>query len=244
MNEKLYREVYEVLSYCPKIDIHTHLTTNRLMARGLDDIILYHMVNPELYSSGCSQGERVPEDRSEEEVERRIIQALPCINKIKNTSLNWSLRGILCDLYDWNDEITQKNWKKLHQRIKEYNSQDGVRARDIMKKCNIKKIGTEISRRGDGKADDIFEYALEWAFFARTQWGQPDIALFELERAWNAREPQKPVPVTLKAESRPKFDKNIKTVEDIKKAVSYYCSLIPYANVRATAQHFSTDIDY
>ena len=39
MNEKLYREVYELLSSCPKIDIHTHLTANRLMARGLDDSI-------------------------------------------------------------------------------------------------------------------------------------------------------------------------------------------------------------
>lgn len=75
MNEKLYREVYEVLSCCPKVDIHTHLTADRLMARGLDDILLYHMVNSELYSSGCSQGDRLPEDRSEGEVEIRIVQA-------------------------------------------------------------------------------------------------------------------------------------------------------------------------
>ena len=60
---RYYDEVYATLTEIKKIDIHTHLTPGRLMARGLDDILLYHMVNSELYSAGYPYGQRLPDDR-------------------------------------------------------------------------------------------------------------------------------------------------------------------------------------
>lgn len=214
------------------------------MARGLDDILLYHMVNTELYSAGSASGGRVIEDRDEEEAEKRLEEAVPYIPFIRNTPLYHTVRTILKDLYDWSDEITAENWRSLHARIKNSNKDDKARARETLDRCKIVKTGTELSRRADGRDDDIFDYALEWAFFARTQWGQPDIALFELERAWNAEKPESPLPVTMKKEEWPILKKKITTPENIKDAVAHYCSLIPYNDLTATAQHISTDISY
>lgn len=241
---KLHGAVREALDRCPKIDIHTHLSPGRLMARGLDDILLYHMVNTELYSAGAPDGERVPEDRDEEAALERLKRAIPHLERIRNTSLFWGLKMILRDLYDWNEDITPSNWRELHAHIQECNRDDGSRARAVLRNLNIKKTGTEFVRRAGGMADDIFDYALEWAFFARVQWGQPDIALYELERAWNSPGPQKPLPVTLKKSDRAVFTKRIEKPCHIREAVSRYCSLIPYDRVDATTQHLSTDLDY
>jgi len=244
MDKKIFNDVFKILSNCKKIDIHTHLTSGRLMARGLDDIMLYHMVNSELYSAGSAYGDRVTEDRDEEEAEKRLEEAVPYVPFIRNTPLYRTVRTILKDLYDWSDEITPGNWRALHTCIKNSNKDDKARTCETLDRCKIVKLGTEITRRADGRDDDIFDYALEWAFFARAQWGQPDIALFELERAWNAKEPERPVPVTMKKEDRPLFKKTITSPENIKEAVAHYCSLIPYSDLTATTQHISTDIRY
>ena len=198
MKRKIVNNMLGILEETPKIDIHTHLDPEKLMARGLDDILLYHMVNSELYSAGNPFGERISEDRDEKVVKKRIKAALPYLPEIRNTSLHRVLKLILKDLYDWQEEITETNWQILHGIIKEQYEDSAKRARSVLNSLNIKKVGTEFARRGDGRGDDIFEYALEWAFFARSQWGQPDSPLFELERAWNADEPQLPVPVTMR----------------------------------------------
>src|SRR5262249_6462648 len=43
MKESLVRELEEGLAEIPVLDIHTHLVGGRLGARGLSDILLYHM---------------------------------------------------------------------------------------------------------------------------------------------------------------------------------------------------------
>ena len=110
----LRRDLHELLRGTPKIDIHTHLSADRLMARGLDDIFLYHMLNTELYAALHLEGEhadgaRVPEDRSEEEARRRIATAVRAFPLIRNTSLSWVFRRILADLYGWHEELTSSN---------------------------------------------------------------------------------------------------------------------------------------
>mgnify|MGYP000191187386 CR=1 FL=1 len=54
--------------------------------------------------------------------------------------------------------------------------------------------------RGQGEDDDRLQYALEWGFFTRCQWGEFDTALYELERCWG-RTPESPSPIG--AGSRP-----------------------------------------
>ena len=255
MPAKLEREIFELLGSVPKIDIHTHLSADRLMARGLDDLLLYHMLNTELYAASHLEGEhpdgaRVPEDRTEALALARIEPAVRALPRIRNTSLSWVFRRIIADLYDWKGELDSTNWRKLHERIKERNAADGERARTILRDLGVRRVGTEITRRADGRGDDIFQYALEWAFFARTQWdragasGQADMPLFELERTWGAAGPQPPLPVTMRREERPALERTIRRAEDLRGAVRHYAELIPRSSVLATAQHLSTDIDY
>jgi hypothetical protein len=38
MKKDVYGGIYSIVSRPPKIDVHTHVTAGRLMARGLDDV--------------------------------------------------------------------------------------------------------------------------------------------------------------------------------------------------------------
>jgi len=241
-NEMLFHELESGLAEIPLLDVHTHLDTDHLSARGLHDVFLYHMVISDLVSAGCPNQSRLSEEPNESEILNRLEQALPYYKYIENTSTFWGMKIILKDLYDWTEPVDNINWRKLHDLIKE-KSTDKDWPRKILKKANIKRACTELWRRKDGSADDIFQYVLEWAFFTRAQWGVNDIPLLELENAWNQPGPGSPLPVTMSG-NRPKLEKTIKNIDDVKAAIEYYVSKIPFDEVIATAQHISTDIDY
>ncbi|MCC6154645.1 MAG: hypothetical protein IT367_12840 [Candidatus Hydrogenedentes bacterium] len=242
-SEMTAHSIEEILHSFPWIDPHTHIDAAHLSARGLDDILLYHMCVSDLYAAGCPSGARVPENRSEEEAARRVEEAIPYLAKARNTAMAWGVRIILADLYNWHTPIDASNWRNLDRLIKHHASNPSW-PREILKRANIARTGTELYRGRDGSADDLLEYAIEWAFFARTQWGQPDIPLYELERAWNATTPQQPIPVTFDRKAAASLHRTITSVDDIDAAVAHYCALLPYGKVKATAQHISTDIDY
>lgn len=235
-------DLFEELSAIPMLDAHTHINADCITARGLDDILLYHMVISDLYAAGCPDGSRLPDNPTEEMRLTRLEKAIPYIPLIKNTSCYWGVKLILNDLYGWSEDITLSNWRKLDDIIKE-RSTDNSRARDIMHKCGVKRIVTELWRGYDGIADDIFQYSLEWAFFTRSQWGQYDTALLELEHAWNQDVPGAPLPVTANRENM-NFTKTINTLDDVTAAITHYCTKIPYEHILYMASHLSTDIKY
>ncbi|MHB0876435.1 MAG: hypothetical protein ACYC5O_10390 [Anaerolineae bacterium] len=230
----------EGLAEIPLLDAHTHLDAQHLAARGLHDVLLYHMVISDLVSAGCPSRARLSEHPDEGEATARLQEAVPYVPRILNTSCFWGVRLILRHLYDWNEPITADNWPRLHAIIRE-RSQEASWPREILRRAGIRRACTEFSRRHDGSADDVFQYALEWAFFTRAQWGANDIPLYELERAWNQPGPSEPLPVTL-GEARPAVARPIRTVADADEAVAYYVSKIPYGEVLATIQHISTNI--
>ncbi len=154
------------------------------------------MVISDLYSAGCPSGARLSEDPDNAEVESRIIEALPYLKHIQNTSIFWGVRTTLRDLYGWEEPLTTANWRRLDARIRE-RAGDPYWPLTILKRAGIHRQVTELWRGRDGSANDLFQYSLEWAFFARAQWGQNDIPLFELEKAWNEQIPSPPLPVTL-----------------------------------------------
>jgi len=226
----------------PAFDCHTHIDTRHPVARGIHDVLLYHMVISELYAAGCPDGARMSEEPDEQEVEQRVTRALPYFPLITNTSGYMALRIILCDLFDWTEPVTVQNWRQLDARIKEYSARPN-RLRQLMEKSNVKKYNTELWRRGDGSLNHYFNYSMEWAFFTRAQWGRFDTALIELEHAWNHAEPCGPLPVTL-TEDLINFKKKLKTVDDVKEAIAHFLDKTPYDDIIAIASHLSTDVAY
>ena len=227
----------------PVLDVHTHLCGARLTARGLHDVLLYHMVVSDLYSAGCPSGARLtqfPAWPSREEAHRRIQEALPYVPKIRNTSGWWAVRLILSDLYGWKEPVGPDNWQQLDDLIRE-RADDGAWARSILKRVNIRRACAEYCRRGKGEADDVLQYSLEWGMFMRTQWGEYDTAVYDLERTWG-RPPE--APMTIGSGSRPATDRTIKTLDDVHAAIRHYVDSIPYDWVVSTATGISTDIDY
>jgi hypothetical protein len=238
---RIVNEIEETLAEVPILDAHTHMDATHLSARGLHDILLYHMVISDLVSAGCPSRARLSEYPDTEEAHARLLEALPYLPHIQNTSIFWGVRIILKDLYHWSEPITADNWQRLDDLIRE-RAGDPSFPRQVMKKAGVQRTCTELWRGHEGQADDLLQYALEWAFFARAQWGSFDIPLYELERAWNQPHPGEPLPVTLG--ERPALARTIRTVDDVNAAMDDYVARIPYERVLSTAQHVSTDINF
>ncbi|HUW60973.1 MAG TPA: hypothetical protein VMZ06_08205 [Candidatus Bathyarchaeia archaeon] len=241
--KKIRIDLETALAALPWVDVHTHIDAAHLSARGLDDILLYHMSISDLYAAGCGCGARLSENRTEDEAVSRLEQAVPYLPKTFNTFIAWGIRIILEDLYGWREPVTRDNWRRLHALIAERRD-DPTWPREILKRAGIVRSATELWRGRDGSADDLFDYSLEWAFFSRTQCGQPDIPLYELERAWAETKPGIPLPVTFDRADAPPLPRTICNLDDLHEAVSHYAGLIPYGKVFSTATHFSTEIDY
>ena len=241
--ENTQRELEAGLAELPIIDIHTHLVGGRLAARGLHDILLYHMVISDLYGAGCPSGSRLtefPNWPDEAEAARRNEEALPYLPHVRNTSIWWVARAILKDVYGWEAPLTAQNWRKLDGLIRE-RADDRAWAHALLDRANIQRTGTELARRGLGEDDERLQYALEWGFFTRTQWGEFDTALYELERCWG-KLPSSPSPIGSGA--RPPTERTIRSLADVHTAVQHYVDNIPYGQVLSMATHLSTDIDY
>ncbi len=236
-------EIEEALRAEPILDAHTHLVGGRLAARGLHDVLLYHMVVSELYAAGCPSGSRLtphPLAPDDEEARARIEEALPWLEAIQNTSTWWMLSIILADLYDWFEPITPGNWRRLDGIIRE-RSGDRAWQRWIFDRLALRRAVTEVVRRGAGEDDDLLQYSLEWAFFTRSQWGEFDTALYELERCWG-RKPGSPTAIG--GGARAPVERTIATLADLGEALDHYVKGIPVREIVSTATHISTDIDY
>jgi glucuronate isomerase len=243
-SERLVRDLEEGLAEIPILDIHTHLIGGRLGARGLHDVLLYHMVISDLYAAGCPPGKRLteyPGCPTEQEARDRIEQAIPFLRSIRNTSSYWGVRIILSDLYGWHEPLSAENWRRLDAMIRE-RADDRSWQHGILDRLNIQRTGTEIARRGDGEDDDRLQYSLEWGFFTRCQWGEFDTALYELERCWGRSPYESPSPIA--GGGRPPVGRTIHSLNDLHEAVHYYAKSIPYDQILSTATHVSTDIDF
>jgi glucuronate isomerase len=236
-------DLEQALVEVPTLDVHTHLVGGKLGARGLHDILLYHMVISDLYAAGCPTGKRLteyPAWPSREEAQARIEEALPFLPQIQNTSSYWGVKLILQDLYDWRQPITRTNWRKLDDKVRE-RADDRAWHHELLDRLNIRRTGTEIARREGGDDDDRLQYALEWAFFTRCQWGEFDTGLYELERCWG-KTPESPAPIGSGA--RPATERTIHTLDHLQSALAHYINNIPYDRIIATATHISTDIEF
>ena len=158
MDRQHLREILkEGLNEIPLLDAHTHLDASHLTARGLHDILLYHVLVSDLVSAGCPSRGRLSEDPSDDEAAERMEEALPYLAYVQNTSIFWGARLILRDLYGWTEPVTPKNWRRLDGMVRERASDPGW-ARQVMRGAGIKRACTEFWRRRDGSADELLQY--------------------------------------------------------------------------------------
>jgi hypothetical protein len=242
MLHNLLLDLEQALAEMPMFDVHTHLVGGKIGARGLHDILLYHMVVSDLYAAGCPSGARLtqyPGFPNMEEAHARLVEALPYLHMIRNTSCFWMAKTILHDLYDWNKPVNPDNWRQLDAIIRERADDRGWQA-SVFDRVNIRRTCAEHARREGGVDDRQLQYSLEWAFFTRCQWGEFDTALYELERCWG-RKPEPPSPI---GGRRPPTDRTIHSLDDVQAAMAHYVDNIPYDEIISTATSVSTDIDY
>jgi hypothetical protein len=196
-----------------------------------------------LYAAGCPSGARLtqyPGWPTQEEAHSRLEEAIPYLRFLPNTSCAWGLRLILRDLYGWSEPIAPDNWRRLDALIRE-RAADRAWPYSLLDRLNIRRTCTEIARRGLGEDDARLQYAIEWCFFTRCQWGEYDTALYELERAWG-RPPESPTPIG--GGKRPTPERTIRTLDDVHSAMAHYVDSLPYDRIIASATCYSTDIDY
>jgi len=238
--QELTSELYADLCAVPLLDAHTHLVGGKLAARGLHDVLLYHMCVSDLYAAGCPSGARLtqyPGWATKEEAHARIREALPFLPHVWNTSISWGVRTILKDLYGWDQPVTADNWEWLDDAIRE-RADDRAWHREIMRRANIRRFVTEHARREGGIDNAILQYSLEWAFFTRCQWGEFDTALYELESVWGKMQAS-PTPIG----ERPPAQRVIRSLDDVHAALDHYVTHIPYAELLSTATTISTDLN-
>jgi hypothetical protein len=224
------------------MDAHTHLVDGKLSARGLHDILFYHMAVSDLYAAGCPSGGRLTEYPgwpSQEEARLRTLEALPFLKYVRNTSISGGIRLILQDLYGWRDPITADNWQGLDALVRERADDRGWQ-REVMHRSHVERYSTEYARRENRQDGDILQYSLEWAFFTRCQWGEFDTALYELERCWG-RKPESPSAIG--GGQRPSTERTIRSLDDVHAALGHYVENVPYDQLLSMATHISTDID-
>jgi glucuronate isomerase len=240
---KLAAEMEEALGEVPILDPHTHLVGGRLGARGLHDLLLYHMVITDLYAAGCPHAQRLTEYPgwpSKAEAHARLEEAILYLPRIRNTSSYWAVRITLRDLFDWHEPITADNWRRVDAMIRE-GADDQAHSHAILDRLKIRRTVTEIARRNGGADDNRLEYELEWGFFTRCQWGEFDTALYELERCWG-KSPDSPTPIG--TGRRLAAERRIQSLDDVHQAMQHYLDNIPFNQVVATATGISTDINY
>ena len=80
---------------------------------------------------------------------------------------------------------------------------------------------------------------MEWAFFTRTQLGEYDTALYELERCWGNKPSN---PIAHGAETRPATDRVIKSIDDVHAAMKHFVAELAASGVISIATHISSEI--
>lgn len=136
------KDLYKEIAKMPTIDAHAHLVRHKMSPDSIDDILLYHMVMYPLRSAGAREdyfwhwNDKERQRPSREAIIAEFAKAWP---GMENTGFAQMLKGILRDLYEFDEPVTVRSLSKLDKAYEKKVSQPDW-ARQVMKRCNIVRV--------------------------------------------------------------------------------------------------------
>ncbi len=131
-------ELHQALCEMPVLDIHTHLHRDRMAARGLHEVVFYHMQMYVMRGAGVTESKMWPEQPC---IEAGLpfdewVDAWP---KVRHTGFGWILRTILRDLYEFDEPVTPESLERLRASFEAKTSRDDW-PRQVIEKAKVARI--------------------------------------------------------------------------------------------------------
>ena len=239
----LIRALEEGLREIPLLDIHTHLDAAHLTARGLHDVLLYHMIVSDLGSAGCPSRARLSEDPDEDEAQARLAEAIPYValhpehQRLLGRAHHPARPLRLARMPDHAGQLaalaTPSSASGRRRRVAAGDPAAGrgaARLHRVVARPRWRRPTTSSSTRWNGPSSRAPSGASTTS--RSTSWSAPGTS--------PGRRRRYPSP---SATGRPQLERTIRTLDDVHAAIAHYVRCIPYDRVLSTAQHISTDLN-
>ncbi len=140
-SDQIQQRLLGAINKIPAIDIHTNISWQAPHSENLWDILGYHYLTEQAFSSGMNR-EIVAKGRSDEEM---IAGVLSFMEAFDNTVQYQWMIDIARDLFDFpHDKLTETNWEELAQLVLTKRKEPG-RDNAILEKAAIEKVFVKTS---------------------------------------------------------------------------------------------------
>lgn len=137
-SEQLRNEIIGEINKIDIVDPHTHLKEDHLSSNVVD-ILSYHWVLSELNSVGLDYQDVFMNPDCD--LDSRLKSILPYFPKMRNTATSRCIHSIFRDLYGFNEELDESNYKKLLDISLKSTKSDGW-ADKVIEKTHISQFVT------------------------------------------------------------------------------------------------------
>ena len=238
------RELEAALAEVPILDVHTHLVGGKLAARGLHDVLLYHMVVSDLYAAGCPTGlaldpvSRLAEPGRGPRADRRgpALLASHPEHQFLLGRPDHPPRPLRLDRADRRTQLAEA--RRPDPRA---GRRPGLAACDPRPRAD--RAHAAPSSPGAAAARTTTGSSTPWnGASSRAASGASST---RPSTSWNGAGASRPRAPRRSAEAPgPQPSGGSERLDDVHEAVAHYVTSIPYGRIVSTATHLSTDIDY
>jgi hypothetical protein len=118
----LFDELHEAIRELPVIDVHSHVNLDHIAARGLTEVLCYHMVMHPMRSAAYD-GSSLPGAHQAEDREALLAQWFERWPMVESTGFGWILKQILSGLYEFEGPLTADRLDELEEAFRAKTSQ-------------------------------------------------------------------------------------------------------------------------
>jgi glucuronate isomerase len=169
LRDDLHAEIARI----PVIDVHSHLTRDRMAAKDLNMVVFYHMVSYPLRACGVAE-DRIWPGANFHGAQASWDAMFAHWDQIGSTSFGWALRTILRDLYDFDQPLSADTLPALEQAFADRTAREDW-GRQVLAKAGVRRV---LSSRIDsappaGEHDPTVRFTIESAPMAGYREHQP-----------------------------------------------------------------------